>query len=157
MSLVSATLDVNVSIHRAYDRWIRFEEYPRFLPDVEAVERVDETHLRWRGRVAGVRRDWSARITEQRTDELVAWTSDGAVRSDGVVTFAPVAARRTRVTLWLDLGAGHQDDASVDGFGLVRNRALVGLERFREVVEGGPRVVAGGEPADVAEVTERIA
>jgi uncharacterized membrane protein len=139
MSLISATLDVAIPVRRAYEQWVQFEDYPRFLHDVDEVVRIDEEHLHWRGRVAGVRREWSATVTELRVDELVAWTSDGAVRFDGVVTFEPQAARCTRVTLWLDVGG--QAGAvltTTEGLGVVSNRALAVLERFRELVEPAP-------------------
>lgn len=136
MSLISATLDVDVPVRRAYEQWVRFEDYPRFLDDVVEVEHIDDDHLWWRGRVAGVQREWSAKVTERRVDRLVAWTSDGAVRFDGVVTFEPRSARSTRVMLWLDVGGATGAPAGRDdGLGVVHNRALEDLERFRLVVE----------------------
>ena len=139
MTLISATLDVDVPVRQAYEHWTRFEEYPRILHDIIEVERINDDLLRWRGRVAGMLRDWSARVTERHVDRMVAWTSDGAVRCDGLVTLEPLSARSTRVTLWLDFGRGTggataRDDG--EGLGVIRNRALGDLERFRALAEG---------------------
>lgn len=158
MTLISATLDVAVPVRQAYEHWTRFEQYPRILHDIVEVERIDDELLRWRGRVAGTLRNWSARVTERRVDRMVAWTSDGVVRCDGLVTLEPLSARRTRVTLWLDFGGGAataRNDG--EGLGVIRNQALDDLERFRALAEGTSSESPADRPASESGAVSRIA
>ena len=67
---------------------------------VEEVRQLDDTHLHWVAEIAGVHREWDARITEQIPDERVAWTNIDGATNGGVVTFHRLAPDRTRAQ-WL--------------------------------------------------------
>ena len=87
MVQIIETIDVDVPVRTAYDQWTQFEEFPAFMQAVDEVRQLDDTHLHWVATIAGVRREWDARITEQIPDQMVAWTSTGGTRNDGLVTF----------------------------------------------------------------------
>lgn len=49
------------------------------MEGIEEVRQIDDTHLRWRAKVAGKEKEWTAEITEQHPDERIAWKNlDGA-------------------------------------------------------------------------------
>ena len=75
MGGVTESVDVAVPVRAAYDQWTQFEEFPRFMSGVEEVRQVSDTMTHWTVEIAGVKREFDARITEQLPDERVAWTS----------------------------------------------------------------------------------
>lgn len=136
MSFIDEEIEVAAPIRATYDQWTQFEEFPRFMSGVESVHQLDDTTLHWVADIAGVRREWDARITEQIPDQLVAWVSLGGVRHDGLVTFDAVGAHRTRVTLRLDLEPEGAVESIGDALGIVAARARGDLARFQRFIEG---------------------
>ncbi len=47
MSEITQSVDVAVPVSVAYNQWTHFERLPQFMDGVDAVEQLDETHLRW--------------------------------------------------------------------------------------------------------------
>ena len=135
MSVIEATVDVEVPLRAAYDQWTQFEDFPEFMEGVEEVRQMDDTQLHWVARIAGVRREWDARITEQIPDQLVAWTSTDGTRNDGLVTFEALSAQRTQVTLRLDLEPDGVLETVGDALGVIETRARGDLDRFKAFIE----------------------
>ena len=135
MSVIDAEIEVDVPLRATYDQWTQFEEFPAFMQGVEEVRQLDDTRLHWVASIAGVRREWDARITEQIPDQMVAWTSTEGTRNDGLVTFEAEGAHRTRVTLRLDLEPEGALETVGEALGLVRARAKGDLQRFKAFIE----------------------
>ena len=97
------TIDVDVPISVAYNQWTQFEEFPKFLDEVESITQVTDTLTEWKVKVGPVERQFEAQIVEQHPDERVAWTSTGGeVDHAGVVTFHKLSDSETRLTVQLD-------------------------------------------------------
>lgn len=47
MPTIEQSVEVNVPVSTAYDRWTQFEEFPTFMDGVKEVRRLDDTHLHW--------------------------------------------------------------------------------------------------------------
>ncbi len=47
MSTATKSFDVHVPITTAYNQWTQFEEFPKFMDDVETVRQLDDRHLHW--------------------------------------------------------------------------------------------------------------
>lgn len=135
MSVIDAEIEVDVPLRATYDQWTQFEEFPAFMQGVEEVRQLDDTRLHWVASIAGVHREWDARITEQIPDQMVAWTSTEGTRNDGLVTFEAEGAHRTRVTLRLDLEPEGALETVGEALGLVRARAKGDLQRFKAYIE----------------------
>ena len=142
MSQIIEAIDVDVPVRVAYDQWTQFEEFPEFMEAVERVEQLDDTTLRWTAEIAGVKKTWTAKITEQTPDQRIAWTSVEGAQNAGVVTFHRLDDRRTRVTLQLDVEPEGPVESVGDALGIVGRQAKGDLERFKEFVES--RGVATG-------------
>ena len=142
MSQIIESIDVDVPVRVAYDQWTQFEEFPRFMEAVEKVEQLDDTTLRWTAEIAGVKKAWTARITEQTPDQRIAWTSVEGATNAGVVTFHRLDDRKTRVTLQLDVEPEGPVESVGDALGFVQRQAKGDLDRFKEFVES--RGVATG-------------
>jgi uncharacterized membrane protein len=103
MDDMTATVDVKVPVRTAYNQWTQFEEFPTFMEGVESVRQLDDTHLHWKAKIAGVEREWDAEITEQVPDQRIAWTARQGTTNAGVVTFHRLNEDETRVALQLEM------------------------------------------------------
>jgi uncharacterized membrane protein len=135
MSQIIEPIDVDVPVRVAYDQWTQFEEFPRFMKAIEKVEQLDDTTLRWTAEIAGVKRTWTAKITEQTPDQRIAWTSTEGARNAGVVTFHRLDDRKTRVTLQLDVEPEGPLESAGDALGFVQRQAKEDLGHFKEFIE----------------------
>jgi uncharacterized membrane protein len=136
MSQIIETVDVDVPVRTAYDQWTQFESFPMFMEGVEKVEQLDDTTLRWTAEIAGQKRTWKAKITEQAPDQRIAWTSIDGAKNAGVVTFHRLDDSKTRVTLQLDVDPEGPVENIGDALGFVQRRAKGDMERFKEFIEG---------------------
>lgn len=103
MAQAIETIDVNVPVSVAYNQWTQFEEFPKFLDEVESIDQVTETLTVWNVKVGPVEKQFEAEITEQHPDERVAWNSTGGeVDHAGVITFHKLSDSETRLTVQID-------------------------------------------------------
>ncbi|HEY2803452.1 MAG TPA: SRPBCC family protein [Actinomycetota bacterium] len=135
MSKIEESIDVMVPVHVAYNQWTQFEDFPKFMEGVEQVHQLDDTKLHWRAKVAGQEREWDARITEQKPDDRIAWTSIDGAPNGGVVTFHELEGDTTRVMLQLEFDPEGLIEKTGDALGLVKGRTKGDLDRFKEYVE----------------------
>jgi uncharacterized membrane protein len=87
MPKIEDSIEVQVPVHKAYNQWTQFEEFPKFMEGIRSVQQLDDTHVQWVAQIRGESRQWTSEITEQQPDERIAWkTIGGEVKNDGVVT-----------------------------------------------------------------------
>ena len=53
MSLIEQSIEVDVPANTAYNQWTQFEEFPKFMEGVKAVQQLDAKRLHWRAEIAG--------------------------------------------------------------------------------------------------------
>ena len=46
MSNIERSIEVEVPVRTAYNQWTQFEEFPRFMEDVQQMTQLDDTQLR---------------------------------------------------------------------------------------------------------------
>lgn len=77
MSNIEESVEIALPLRTVYDRWTQFEDFPQFMDGVQRMS----TLTPWVTKVDGVEREFDAGITEQISDERVAWvTVAGEVR-----------------------------------------------------------------------------
>jgi uncharacterized membrane protein len=135
MATIHHSIEVRVPVRTAYDQWTQFEEFPRFMEGVIEVEQLDDTHLRWRARIAGKKEVWTAEIFEQRPDMRIAWRSTSGARNDGLVTFDKIDDDKCRVTLAIETEPEGLIEKAGDKLGIVSLRVKGDLERFKYFIE----------------------
>jgi membrane protein len=135
MSTVVESIDVAVPVRTAYNQWTQFEEFPKFMDGVEEIRQVTPEITHWRVTVAGVEREFDARITEQHADERVAWTSVEGPRHAGVVTFHRLDETHTRVTVQMDIDPEGVTETVGDRTGIIGRRVKGDVKRFKEFIE----------------------
>lgn len=135
MATVTASIDVDMPISTVYNQWTQFESFPQFMSGIESITQLSDTMTAWKVSIAGVKREFEAKIVEQHPDERVAWNSTDGEDHSGVVTFHRLAADCTRIALqltWTPQGVvekvGHLlqvDDIQIDH----------DLKKFKELIE----------------------
>ena len=135
MASITESIDVQVPVRTAYDQWTQFEEFPQFMEDVQSVEQIDDGILHWVVGAGVKQHAWTAEVTEQRPDELVAWRAIEGRWNAGVVTFDRLAEDETRVILQME----HENEGLMDqlgsALGMDSRRVQGDLGRFKELVE----------------------
>jgi len=139
MAKVEKSVDVDVPVRRVYDQWTQFEEFPRFMEGVEAVQQLDDQRLHWRASIGGKTQEWDAVITDQTPDTRVAWKSTSGAENAGAVTFQPLSNTQTRVHLTLTYEPEGVVEHVGDALGVVSGRVEGDLKRFKEYLESRGR------------------
>jgi uncharacterized membrane protein len=162
---------VNKPIGEVYAFWRDFQNFPRFMRHVEAVEVLGDRRSRWRvAAPAGMHVEWDAEITDDRPGERLAWRSlEGSdVEHRGHVTFAHApGARGTEVRVSLEYAppAGTVGRNVARLFGREPEQQIrEDLRRFKQLVETGEIALSDGpglwrpaQPAPQAEDLTRAA
>ncbi len=137
MKTITRSIDVEVPVRTAYDQWTQFEEFPAFMKDVERIEQLDDTTLRWHVKIAGIERSFETKITEQTPDQRIAWTTEPG--SDtwhaGAVTFHRLDDGLSRVTLQMDLEPEGVVEKVGAALGITEANIQRDLENFKEFIE----------------------
>ncbi|MEA2477781.1 MAG: hypothetical protein QOC87_1980 [Actinomycetota bacterium] len=135
MSTIEQSIEVGVPVRTAYNQWTQFEEFPRFMEGVQEVKQLDDVSLHWVAEIAGRKREWDAKITEQTPDQRIAWTNIDGVTNSGVVTFHRIDDNSSKVMLQLE----YEPDGIIERFGdvigVVKTRTKGDLTRFKEFIE----------------------
>src|SRR5438128_11232127 len=103
MSLIEKSITVNVPIKTAYNQWTQFEDFPKFMEGVIAVQQLDDKRLRWRSNIGGVEKEFIAEITEQLPDARIPWRTRGGEEHAGVVTFHRLDHQHRTIRLMVEL------------------------------------------------------
>ena len=132
---VEKTILVNVPISTAYNQWTQFEDFPQFMGGVKSVTQLSDDRLEWVAEIAGVRRQWQARIVEQIPDRKVAWAATEGATNAGAVTFSDAGGGQTSVHLSLEYEPEGLVEKVGDKLNIVENQAERDLERFKAFIE----------------------
>jgi uncharacterized membrane protein len=132
---VEKSILVNVPLSIAYNQWTQFEEFPQFMSGVKSVTQLDDQRLEWVAEIAGVRRQWTARILEQVPDKKVSWAATEGATNAGSVTFEDVGGGQTQVHLVLEYEPEGVVEKIGDKLNVVENQAEGDLDRFKAFIE----------------------
>jgi len=132
---VEKTVLVNVPLSVAYNQWTQFEDFPQFMSGVKSVTQLQDDRLEWVAEIAGIRRQWTARILEQVPDRKVSWAATEGATNAGSVTFEDVGGGQTQVHLVLEYEPEGLVEKIGDKLNVVENQAQGDLERFKAFIE----------------------
>ncbi len=101
MDQAEKSIIVNAPVADVYERWLRFEELPKFLKSLVDVERIDETHFSFTLIRNGEEQRGVIEVIKQIPERKIAWrtTADGVEL--GVVSFEPRSDCATEISLKL--------------------------------------------------------
>jgi uncharacterized membrane protein len=135
MATIEKSIEVNVPVTTAYNQWTQFEDFPKFMENVESVRQTDDTHLHWVAEYGGQRHEWDAEITEQIPDERIAWQGSGDHEQSGIVTFEPLDDARTKVTVQMEWEPDGMKEKIGSAVGADSRSVGEDLDRFKELIE----------------------
>jgi uncharacterized membrane protein len=135
METIKESIEVNVPVSTAYNQWTQFEEFPKFMEGIEAVEHLDDTRLRWAAQISGERREWQAEIVEQIPDQRIAWRAVDGNGPNGLVTFEPLGEDTTLITVEMSYEPEGLKETLGAKIGQDSRQVREDLQRFKEVVE----------------------
>ncbi len=139
MARVEKSIEIEVPVHTAYNQWTQFEEFPHFMDGVKEVRQLDDKRLHWKADIGGKTKEWDAEIQEQTPDQRIAWRSISGTQNFGQVSFNPINADRTRVSLLLDYEPEGMMEKAGDAMGVVSGKVQGDLERFKDFIESRGR------------------
>ncbi|MDR6509052.1 SRPBCC family protein [Arthrobacter oryzae] len=135
MATVQESINVNVPLSQAYNQWTQFEDFPHFMSGVDSVRQLDDTTVHFKTSIAGVKREYDARITVQQPDQRVTWESLDEPRNAGTVWFEALNPTETRVSVEL----AWEPDSAVEkvgaAVGLDSHQVASDLKRFKKFIE----------------------
>ncbi len=132
---VEKSILVNVGVAVAYNQWTQFEDFPQFMNGVRSVTHLSDDRLEWVAEIAGVRRQWEARILEQVPDHKVAWAATAGATNAGAVTFEDIGGGQTSVRLVLEYEPEGLVEKVGDKLNVVEKQAEGDLDRFKAFIE----------------------
>jgi uncharacterized membrane protein len=95
-------IHIAAPVEEVYAFWSNFENFPKFMTHLKEVRHLKDRRWHWvAAGPAGISIPWEAEITEQRENQLLAWTSvpGSLIRTTGMVRFDKEPDGRTRVTI----------------------------------------------------------
>jgi uncharacterized membrane protein len=134
MDAAEGSIVVNAPVSDVYQRWLAFDDYPKFIGVIKRVRKLDANHfvasLRFNGKPYETTLEMMLRVQDRR----LAWrtVSSGhtpAHLATGVVSFLSHRDRMTRITLKLTSSFG----------GAVAGRVDKYLRNFKRLIEGQTR------------------
>ena len=134
MSTITKQIDVAQPIRTVYDQWTQFEAFPQFMEGVEQVRQLDDRRLEWKVELGGAEREFSAEISDQIPDQLVAWRAVGDTGHSGRVTFDKVDEESTRVHLEMEYEPEGFAEKAGDKLGIVERRVSGDHQRFKDYI-----------------------
>jgi uncharacterized membrane protein len=150
---VKAAITVWRPREEIYAFWHDFQNLPRFMAHLEAVEPAGENHSHWKAKApTGGTVDWDAEVVMDLPNELIAWRSlPGAdVENSGTVRFQPApggAGTEIRLDMEYKPPGGSVGVTLAKLFGEEpRQQVEDDLRRFKQVLEAGEVVRSDGSP-----------
>jgi uncharacterized membrane protein len=127
--------DVSVPVEKAYEAWLAFDKYPRFMHRVQNVERRGDDKVQWQEKIWFSKRQWEGRITDRRKNDRIAWKTTSGMSHKGVVSFHKLDDNLTRVMVTMEFEPNGMIEKMASGLRFVKRAVQADLARFKAYVE----------------------
>jgi len=138
MATVKDSIEVNIPAALAYSYWSRFEDFPKFMEEVEEIRVHSPDSMHWRTKIAGKQEEWDAKVVENIPAKRIAWQSISGLKNKGAVIFDAISPNTTRIELEMDYEPSGVMEKVGDVLGVDERRVHKNLENFKHYVEGQP-------------------
>jgi uncharacterized membrane protein len=134
MAFIDREIEVAADIRDVYALWVAFEDYPKFMAEVERVDLVQADATHWVVVVEDEVVEWDADIVQHEPETLIKWEAvDG--RETGEVKFEKRAGDKTAVQYKLEFDADAWGRDENEVLEWMEGRVEGGLAAFKELVE----------------------
>ena len=127
--------DVAVPVDRAYEAWLQFDQYPKFMHRVLSVEQKGDNQLNWQEKIWFSKRQWQGQITDQRKNDRIAWKTTSGMSHKGIVSFHKLDDKLTRVMVDMEFEPTGMLEKMASGLRFVKRAVQADLARFKAYVE----------------------
>lgn len=139
---------VNAPIGKVFEYWKNFENFPRFMNNIESVQATgpDTSHWKTKGPL-GTHAEWDAKILTIEENHKISWKSlGGNVETHGAVTFHDEGEGKTRVVVGIEYTppAGALGEAVAKLFADPDSQVEEDLARFKTIAEHSDFAVQAG-------------
>ncbi|MEN3292044.1 MAG: hypothetical protein V7642_1297 [Burkholderiales bacterium] len=141
MTRIEQSIEVNAPATTVYNQLTQFEDYPRFMEDIEEVRQLDDTHLHWRAKLNSHDMEWDAEITEQVPDQVIAWRNMGGPVRVEKVEVKPLDGEKSKLTMYMEYEEPQQQEQA-QGSDMdikIAEHAVHDLMRFKKFIESRRR------------------
>jgi uncharacterized membrane protein len=132
MDSIERAIVVEVPAAKAFNAWVRFEEWPLFLKAIRRVQQIDERKFRLWTERAGKKYESVVEISLLIPSRRIAWRTLSGVEKSGVVCFDPLSDGKTKLSFKMKYGAG----AGWDQPDVLADRLEFHLASFKKFIEG---------------------
>jgi uncharacterized membrane protein len=137
----SSSIIIDKSPEEIYTFWRNFANLPLISPQLESVEVTGPTTSHWtlRSPVGGTPVEWDAKITEDRPNEYIAWSSaSSSAPHSGWISFGrATGGRGTKVTVRMEFGGWIGAKLGKLFAGVPREQANITLHNLKQFLETG--------------------
>ena len=130
MNAAEKSIIVNAPVAEVYERWLCFEEIPKFIKSLGNFHRIDDTHFSFSNVRDGKEERGVIEVIRQIPERTIAWRTIGDSVGLGVVSFEPRSDTATEITLKLRSAF----DPSISG-----QSAEEYLRNFKQLIENRQR------------------
>ncbi len=142
MQRIEKSVRVHAPVDQVYQFWRNFENFPRFMEHVEAVQVMDAdkrlSHWKLKGPL-GMDVEYDAELAKDEPGKMIGWNSTrGSIETTGAVTFADVGNGTTEVHVtmqYYDPPAGAIGEAVSRLFQNPEKMLEEDLHRFKDMME----------------------
>ena len=139
---VHESVEVQASVADVFRYWSNFENFPKFMQNIEEVRMTGEDTSHWRVKgPLGKSVEFDAKTTEKDPSRGIGWnTVDGEVMTSGEVRFEEVQPDRTRVEVTMnysDPPGGKVGEAAAEVLQNPEREMREDLQNFAKIVERG--------------------
>ena len=131
--------DIALPVEDVYEKWVDFDEYPKFMHRVLEVKQDDDdkNKVHWREKIWFSTREWDAEITDKRQNDRIAWKSVSGTHHSGVVSFHRLDKNLTRILVTVDFVPSGMVEKMASGMRFVKRAVQADLARFKAYIEFG--------------------
>ena len=129
MNAARELIIVNAPVADVYQRWLSFEELPKFIKQLRDVQRIDDTHFSVRTIEGAKEHRRIIEVIFRNPERRIAWRTISNKVGIAVISFEPQPYGRTEITLKL-----RSDSTDF----LLPDRAMEYLTEFKKLVEANP-------------------
>lgn len=141
MGTATKSVVVNAPVEQVYTFWRNFENFPRFMQNIESIHVTGDDLSHWKSKgPLGMTVEWDAKTTSVQENKKIAWQStEGTIETHGAVTFEEAGDGQTKITVGLEFTppAGIIGETVAKLFANPEKQLEEDLGRFKKVAESG--------------------
>jgi len=133
-------IDVMTDAQTCYEKWVCFEDFPRFMKHVRSVTPLGANMWHWIvDGPLGKTIEWDAVMDGNEPNRIISWHSVGEndIGTEGVITFQEIAPSLTRITssIQFETPAGPLGELIAGMFSNPSQMVKEDLRNFKDLME----------------------